>query len=677
MKNFTYLLLAGFFTCVTLVSLAQPTRFNSSTQKPVRNTQTIGSPQRSCPTFELMEKAFQADPAARLRYVYTQQLLQQEQNRYNREQRVQAIINVPVVVHVLLPAAQQALVTDAIIQSQIDTLNFYYGGSPFNSDSLRVYDPFRTAYGRTDIRFCMAQRTPANLSTNGITRTVTSTIYDGSNTPGNAIVWDPTKYLNIWVVNAGSSGLLGYSYTPGSWSPSDPHQGFVNDYRAFGTGPGTSSGGYHYNFYNDGKTAVHEIGHYFNLAHTWGPNNSGNPTCTLSDFCDDTPPSAAPFFGCPGSIPVTNACSPVAPGIMWQNHMDYADDRCMILFTNDQCARMMTAINNAPDRVGLLTSNGCIAPPPPAGVDASISAIISPVNGSSLGCSSVTPVVTIQNLGSATLTSATINVRLNGSLAATQAWAGSLAQGETENITLGSLGISLGGNEIKVHTTLPNAQGDANPGNDTATATITRINPVALPVSHNFTSAFLPTGWSLNNPDGSFGWVWVAVGQGGSGNSAAIDNYNYDDQGQVDDITTTSIATTSLLANDSLLITFDLAHKNYPDPGFEDTLQIQVTNNCGATWTTVWQRGDPQLATAGSATAQYYPPGANDWIKQRASVGSNIFAAGQVQVRFRNVTGFGNVTFIDNINVEIKPRKDMQVTAIARPSATECAPPFA
>jgi hypothetical protein len=122
LKKFTYLLVAGLFSLVLVNANAQTTR---------------QSPPRSCPTFELMEKAFQADPSARARYAATQQLLEQHL-RTNPQMRTQAIINVPVVVHVLLPAAQQAQVTDAIIQNQLDTLNFFYGGSPFNSDSIRV-----------------------------------------------------------------------------------------------------------------------------------------------------------------------------------------------------------------------------------------------------------------------------------------------------------------------------------------------------------------------------------------------------------------------------------------------------------------------------------------------------------------------------------------------------------
>ena len=320
------------------------------------------SVQRSCPTFEIMEQHFRSDPAARARYNNVQAQLETITNQLRNQNgnSTEALVTIPVVVHVLLNATNQSLVTDAIIQKQLDTLNFYFGNQPIG-DSLRVYPPFRTSYGRTSLGFCMSQRKPDGTATNGINRVETSVTFgDSGPHPGSVVVWDPTKYMNIWVCNM-TGGILGYSFTPGAFSPGDSRNGFVNDYRAFGPGPGTSSGGYHLDRYNGGKTAVHEIGHFFNLAHTWGPNNNSNPDCTLSDGCADTPPTAGPFFGCPSVAPVLNACSPSDPGVMWQNHMDYSDDRCMILFTNDQAIRVNASLAS-PDRIGLTTSNACTPP---------------------------------------------------------------------------------------------------------------------------------------------------------------------------------------------------------------------------------------------------------------------------------------------------------------------------
>lgn len=650
MKNFTSLLVAGLFSFVLMSANAQT------------------SPQRNCNTFELMEQVFQADPSARARYAQVQQMIEQ-QLRDNPQARTQAIITVPVVVHVLLPAAQQAQVTDAIIQGQLDTLNFYYGASPANSDSLRVYEPFRTTYGRSEIRFCMARRTPDGLPTTGINRIVNNTTFNGSNNPGDVIVWNPVKYLNIWVVNMGGS-LLGYSYTPGTWAPGDSHQGFVNDYRAFGSGPGTGSGGYHFNEYNGGKTAVHEIGHYFNLAHTWGPNNNGNPTCTLSDFCDDTPPTAAPFFGCPTTIPVTNACSPSAPGVMWQNHMDYADDRCMILFTAQQCTRMNTALNTAPDRVGLITSDGC-SPVVTVNDDSRIANILTPANNSSTACVPLTPVVTLQNVGSNNLTSAVITVVLNSVTIGTQAWSGNLAPGSSTNLTLSSVPITpaVGSNTLQIFTTLPNGNPDNNPSNDAFQVTFTRTGGVAVPVVEGFEGgAFPPAGWTLN-PGANPTWQRTAPGFG-SANSIKADFWNFG-AGTSFNITTPFINVTG---EPQINVTFDVSHGQFFTVA--DRLRVEASNNCGASWSIVYDKtSSTGLTTGGAANGGPYTPSLpSQWRNEPIALTGAILTGGPLQLRWVAVSSFGNNIYVDNINIDKLYPRDLAVTAISRPGGAECGP---
>lgn len=401
---------------------------------------------RTCATDEVMQNLLSQDPIARQRYEAMQKMFNEKLSQIvnNRQNRTNAIITIPVVVHIGLPDPN--LVTNATVFNQLDTLNWTYGGASL-TDSLRTYTPFRTTYGRSEIRFCLAQRTPTNQPTNGIERMVNSNIFSGAVHPSTQMAaWDPTKYLNVWVVQL-SGGVLGYSYTPGAFTPSDPRNGFVNDYRAFGSGAS-----YLFADYNGGKTAVHEIGHYFNLFHPWSDasNAGNNPSCTLSDGCTDTPPTNGPTFGCPPA-PVLNTCSPTAPGVMWQNHMDYADDVCMTLFTQNQATRMNSAVVTFPDRVGLTTSNGCV-PLTLLLNDASISAINSPSAGF-VTCDPTIPLtVTLRNAGSNALTSVTITVTRNATAIQTFNWTGNLASLATVSVTLNAVPLALGANAIQVCT---------------------------------------------------------------------------------------------------------------------------------------------------------------------------------------------------------------------------------
>ena len=68
--------------------------------------------------------------------------------------------------------------------------------------------------------------------------------------------------------------------------------------------------------YGLGKTLTHEIGHWFNLRHTFEGGCSGP-----GDFVDDTPAQGVPTFGCP-NITVPDTCP--SPGLdPIHNYMNY------------------------------------------------------------------------------------------------------------------------------------------------------------------------------------------------------------------------------------------------------------------------------------------------------------------------------------------------------------------
>ncbi len=89
--------------------------------------------------------------------------------------------------------------------------------------------------------------------------------------------------------------------------------------------------------YNEGKTAVHEVGHWFGMLHTFQGN-----TCAPTDggdYIDDTPQEGVSTIGCPKG---KDSCSRT-PGLdPINNYMDYSTDACYTQFTPDQQARMVS-----------------------------------------------------------------------------------------------------------------------------------------------------------------------------------------------------------------------------------------------------------------------------------------------------------------------------------------------
>ncbi|OJJ22877.1 hypothetical protein BKI52_00570 [marine bacterium AO1-C] len=172
-----------------------------------------------------------------------------------------------------------------------------------------------------------------------------------------ATIWDPSKYLNIWVVPFSNSNTLGYAQFPEQSGLQgitiDPNtdkpetDGVVINNKFFGSNFTSIGAGFSLaaNF-DRGRTATHEVGHWLGLRHIWGDGG-----CGQDDFCDDTPAAGRDNDGLGDcSFPGPNSCTGDAFDDMFQNYMDYTNDICMNLFTNDQKTRMRTVLENSPRR---------------------------------------------------------------------------------------------------------------------------------------------------------------------------------------------------------------------------------------------------------------------------------------------------------------------------------------
>ncbi len=261
-----------------------------------------------------------------------------------------AVVTLPVVVHVVyLNDAEN--ISDAQIMSQIDVLNEDF--RKLNANFSNTPAAFQSIAADVEIEFCLASIDPDGNPTNGITRTLTTVAELGETenfyktASGGHDPWDNTKYINIWVCNQ-EEGSLGFATPPGTASPIES-DGIVIPSVYFGT-IGTAAGSAPNHL---GRTCTHEMGHYFNLEHIWGPTEGG---CYEDDFVTDTPEQDVESGGCP-TFPFTDYCTSGGNGINFQNYLDYSDDDCMTMFTEGQKLRMLAAVNGP--RASLLSSNAC------------------------------------------------------------------------------------------------------------------------------------------------------------------------------------------------------------------------------------------------------------------------------------------------------------------------------
>lgn len=252
-------------------------------------------------------------------------------------------------------------ISQARVQAQLIQLNKDFAnlsGSPYSVSS------------NTGLQFCLAQTNASGtvLAQPGIDRINVSsaaygqppyTVNDFDNKVKSATIWDPTKYINIWITEFdGGEGVLGYSTFPGSSTldgldnaETAKTAGVVIDYSTVGSRGMPSAECGSGNVYNTGRTLTHELGHYFGLRHIWGDTQCGD------DYCDDTPVHEAANYGAP-SHPKPNNCGTTDE--MFENYMDYTDDNILNTFTLNQADRMQLVMLNSPRRKTLPTSTaGC------------------------------------------------------------------------------------------------------------------------------------------------------------------------------------------------------------------------------------------------------------------------------------------------------------------------------
>ena len=259
-----------------------------------------------------------------------------------------SVIRIPVVVHILYNAGAENI-SDEQVFSQIAALNrdFRKAVEPHNMPGH-----FGALAADTHIEFSLATIDPKGYATSGIVRKKTSIIMFGMDDRikysgrGGDDAWDASRYLNIWVGNT-AGAIVGYSSVVGGLKDRD---GIVIRYDAFGTKGQLRSP------YNQGRTVVHEVGHWLGLYHIWGDKFCGD------DHVADTPPQQAPSRGCPsGTVP--SLCEGNPEGKMYMNFMDLTDDACMNMFTFGQRDRMRALFLEGGPRHSLLFSDALTGTP--------------------------------------------------------------------------------------------------------------------------------------------------------------------------------------------------------------------------------------------------------------------------------------------------------------------------
>lgn len=429
------------------------------------------------------------------------------------------VYTIPVVVHVVhkvgvpIGGAGSDNPHDSIIAAGISDMNY----------AFRNQGPFNIGLGHDcEIEFCLAVQDTNGNATNGIIRVANNTYATlDSDTEDSDLKssagskqWDPTSYLNIWLVREiyGSnptvdSGTAGYAYFPSSHG--QPWDGIVNEARFFGDN------------FTDTKVCIHEAGHYLNLAHTWsGGCTNGDCTTDGDQVCDTPPDNSTASPG--GSCTSQNSCATDATSgpfssdttDMIENYMDYSSQTCQDKFTSDQGDRMRTALSGT--RASLLSSLGCVNPSTPNIYFSTPTMSVSESDTANGGfCMGYREVTVTMNISTAPTGAATCTFSYGGTASA----GADYAQGTGPEITFpnGSSAsqtvtipiyndASIEGTETISITYTLGGSSNAVAGSFNQTLVISITDDDVLPATagtlylldEDFSSGSLPTGWANN-----------------------------------------------------------------------------------------------------------------------------------------------------------------------------------
>ncbi|MEM8523990.1 MAG: M43 family zinc metalloprotease [Bacteroidota bacterium] len=577
-----------------------------------------------CRQKHLHEDRLQQDEKYAKKQAQLSKWIYQKSTIPNRE-KSNEVHQIPVVIHIIHLSAENSEAeetsnpTNAQIRIAMEHLNEAFRNTGnYAADGRGANDsnnPDADLLKSVDvgIEFCLAQRDINDEATSGILRYESDEFSNLDETEDDAMkAWvaeqngdrfPTTDYANVYLVNEicdeGDCGTAGYAYLAGAHGR--PFDGIVNEAFWFGTQPEFST------------VHIHEFGHYFDLYHTF-EEGCTNDDCLLNGdlICDTPPDDAQEPIACESSENSCNTDMQSGPFSidqedLYENYMDYSNSRCNNTFTQGQKDRMRLALEGI--RSSLLSSKGCI---PLSDEEVALAEIVVP-NGS-ICTNDFQPMIRVENLGTAAITSLSIESTVDGGNAVITDWEGTIGVGEVEFVPLEMNSVAdFGTYEFCANILSVNNVADAFMDNNSACANFAYQNPVAeLEYCDKFDAAASSL-ITLQSPAGTQDVLEIADFNTCEDRGAAIMLNTWQQNIPKDGVAKIRLPILDLSEYDNPSLHFHRAYAR----SFSNTntlLQILASKDCGLTFDTLYNKTSFDLSTRPSPEVDtWQPKSCNEW----------------------------------------------------------------
>lgn len=277
-----------------------------------------------------------------------------------------------------------------------------------------------------------------------------------------------------------------------------------------------------------------------------------------------------------------------------------------------------------------------------------------PYSGNNWYFCNAAPTVKFQNYSETnTITAATIKVYSGSTLATTYNWTGSVAPYGIATVAIPTFAAtSFGPYKYDVTVT-----GDTRAANDVSADSLFKVyvaanaGAVPTPVETFESMTSVPFKYGTDGGNGlltdNTGAMLKVTGSGGAPTTALAFYFYQLSAGTTTEFVYGNFNTQSAT---NVALDFDLAYTQYTVASPEnDKLEILVSTDCGATWSTAWSKSGTTLQTRAADGKVFLPTSAGDW--RHESVLLTPYKSANMIVKFKGYSDYGNFAFLDNMKM--------------------------